>query len=338
MGYAGNSVYWVGNDGNVWYRSGDTTRNVGKPVNLQDSGFDSQFLSAEASRINDPNPQQSGPGAPPSNPNGTRSGAGGYVAPPKPDKSNDIKLQLAGLAAVDQQTGSGISSIDQALGRLQGQYDVERDSNEKNYTDQSVTNQTNLQKNKQTAFVNASQGRQGLFGTLSSLGALSGDGITLANRAVQKGANDDLSGAADSFSGNQQQLDTAVGQFRQEDKMRRDNASTSAENARTNVRNQAAKSRMSFYSNLANDHSEMGNAGEAKRYSELASSLYPEMAKTSVPNSEIAYRGAAFTPGTLASYMAGADNTTVTATPTQPGSTIPGLVAGPTKKKQLQLA
>lgn len=269
-----------------------------------------------------------GASAPPSNPNG------GTSAPAKVDKSNDIALQLAGLGAVDSQLSSGLGSIDTALSKLTGQYDTETGSNEKNYGEQSNTNQGNLQKNKQTALVNAAQGRQGLFGTLSSLGALNGSGIDLANRAVQKGANDDLSGAAENYSTNQSGLDTAIGTFRQEDKMRRENATTAAENAKTNARGEAAKNRMAFLSNLANDHAAMGNEGEAKRYSAEAAALYPELARTSVPNSNIAYSGAAFTPGTLANYMAGADSTQVTAAPTQ-GSTLPGLVAAPTKKKQL---
>lgn len=331
------AVYWLGADGNIWYKGNQGVQNVGRPWNndpkyLSDGGFDSTTGSYEAQRIADPNPPpQTAPA--PSNPNG-----GGRAATPKVDKSNDIALQNAALAAVDQQQGAGLSSIDTALSKLIGQYDTEAGTNEKNYTGQSDTNQNNLQKNKQTALVNAAQGRQGLFGTLSSLGALSGSGIDLANRAVQKGANDDLSGAADNFATNQNQLDTAIGSFRQEDKFRRENANTSAENARMNVRNEATKSRFGAYGNLANDYAAMGNEGEAKRYTGMASALYPEMAKTTVPNANIAYSGAAFTPGSLADYLAGANDTTVSATPTQPGQAIPGLIATPTKKKQLQPA
>lgn len=324
------AVYWLGADGNIYLKSGSAVQNVGKPLNMSNGGFDSTTLSAEANRIADPNPpRQTAPA--PSNPNGA-----GAAGPAKVDKSNDIALQNAGLGAVDQQTSSGLGAIDTALGRLTGQYDTEAKSNEGNYTGQSNTNQNNLQKNKQTAYVNAAQGRQGLFGTLSSLGALNGSGVDLANRAVQKGANDDLSGAADNYSTNQGQLDTAIGTFRQEDKMRRDNANTAAENARTNVQNEAAKSRMSFFSNLANDYAAMGDSGRAKSYTDEASALYPSLAKTSIPNSNIAYSGAAFTPGTLSDYLAGADSTQVTATPTQAGGGMPGLVAAPTKKKQLQ--
>lgn len=331
------SVWWVGSDGNVYQRSGDQVRNMGKALNASDNGYDAQFgssdTSAGAHRIADPNPPRQNTPAPTA-PNGVSSGGGGSAAPAKPDRSNDIAVQMAGLGSVDTQTNAGLDAIAKALGKLMGQYDTESTSNEKNYGDQSTTNQQNLQKGKQSALVNAAQGRQGLFGVLSSLGALNGSGVDLANRAVQKGANDDLSGASDTYSTNQQGLDTAIGTFRQEDKMRRDNANTAAENAQTNTRGQAAKSKMSFYSNIANDYSDMGDTGNAKKYTDLAASLYPEVAKSNIPNSDIAYTGAAFTPGTLANYIAGANNTLVSATPSQPGASTPGLVALPTKKKQ----
>lgn len=329
---AGGAVYWVGADGNVWFKSNQGVKNVGKPINLYDQGFDTGQISAEATRINDPNPPRQSTPAP------SGGGGGGGSAPAKPDRSNSIALQMAGLGAVDTQTQSGMSAVDRALRSLIGQYGEEATANEGNYTTQSNTNRGNLQKNKQTALVNASQGRQGLFSTLASIGALSGSGIDLANRAVQRGANQDLSGAAENYAGNQTQLDTAIGTFRSEDKRRRQNAETAADNAKTNVRNEAARSRMGFYSQLANDYAAMGNEAKAKEFSSKAAGLYPEAARTSIPNTNIAYSGAAFTPGSLAEYLAGGESTQVSATPAAPGSSVPGLIASPTRKKELEPA
>lgn len=340
MAYTNNSVFWVGGDGNVYIKNGTSVRNAGKALGVSDNGFDAANLSGEATRINDPNPVQAGnptaAAAAPSNPTGrAASGGTAAAAPARVDKSNDIALNNAGLSAVDTQLNSGLSSIDSAFGKLTGQYDTEAKANEGNYTTQSETNTGNLQKNKQTAFVNASAGRSGLFGQLSALGALNGDGITLANRAVQKGANDDLSGAADSYGSNQQTLDTAIGTFRQEDKIRRENATTTAENARTNVRNDAAKNKMSFLSNLSNDYAAMGDEGQARNFSSQAAALYPTLASTSIPNSNLAYTGASFQPGALSTYTAGANSTAVSAAPVDGATGLPGLVATPTKKKLL---
>lgn len=268
----------------------------------------------------------------PSDPNGTAA----PVA--KVDKSNDIALNLAGLGAVDTQTNTGIASVESALSGLKGQYATEASANEGNYTTQSDTNQNNLQKNKQTALVNAAQGKQGLYSTLSSLGALNGSGIDLANKAVTKGANDDLGGAADNFSTNQTGLDTAIGTFRTENDKRNKDAETAANNARTNVKNEAAKNSLSFLSNLSNDYSAMGDAGNAKTYADRAAALYPTLASTSLPDSNIAYSGAAFTPGSLANYLAGSDSTQVSTTPSAGNGGIPGIVASPTLKKKTLVA
>lgn len=331
-------IYWVGTDGNVYYKGpGGNSAAVKNMGAARGTSTISNLTLNGASQVDDPNPGGGGGGAPqqsaPARPNG-----GGRAAPaPKPDRSNSIALQTAGLDALGAQTQAGLSAIDQALARLIGQYDTESGANEKLYGDQSTSNQQNLQRNKQTAYVNASQGRQGLFGTLSSLGALSGSGIDLANRAVQRGANEDLTGASDNFSENQSNLDTSIGTFRQEDKRRRSDAEFSAGNAKTNVQGDAAKQRQQFYTQLANDYAQMGDDGNSKKFASLASAEFPNIAKSNVPNANLGYSGAAFTPASLQSYIAGADSTSVQTTPGAGGFDLPGLVASPTKKKQRQL-
>lgn len=336
-----NGVFWKGANGQVYVKGSKGTNAAG----AWDKNTVNYWASRGFQQIADPNPpQQSAPsgggggGYGAGNSGGvtyvSSGGGGGSSAPLYEDKSNDIALQLAGLGAVDQQQTAGLGAIDKALSGLIGKYDTETAANEANYTGQSNTNTNNLQKNKQTAYVNAAQGRQGLFGTLASLGALNGDGLYLANRAVQNGANADLSGAADNFSTNKVALDTAIGTYRLQDKSRRDDANIAADNARTNTRNQAAKDRLSFLTNLSNDYTAEGKKAQAKTYADQASALYPTLASTSIPNSNIAYSGAAFTPGTLSDYLAGANSTQVTATPTSGNSGVPGLVAAPVKKKQ----
>lgn len=328
-------VFWVGANGNIYIKDGSGVRDAGKALKVSDKGFDAAGMSGQATRIADPNPPKQTTPAP-SNPNNT--GGGGSSVPAKPDKSNDISLNNAGLSSVDAQTSAGLSAIDKALGGLVGTYDTEANRNERNYKDQSTTNQTNLQTNKQTSLVNAAQGRQGLFGTLASLGALNGSGIDLANQAVQKGANEDLAGASQNYSTNQEGLDTAIGTFRDEDKQRRQEAQTAAANAKTNVNNNAAKNKMQFLTNLSNDYADMGDSGNASKYSSMAAALYPQVAATSIPDSNIAYSGAAYTPSTLANYLAGANSTQVKATPTGGTQSIPGLIATSNKKKQQQTA
>jgi hypothetical protein len=261
----------------------------------------------------------------PGNPNG-----GGGT--PFADKSNDIAAQLAYLGATDQKTAAGTAAIDKSLGALYGNYDTEAASNETNYRTNADQNTNNLQVNKQTALVNAAQGRQGLYGTLASIGALNGSGIDKANTAVANGANADLAGASSNYATNASALDTSIGTFRQQDKERRDMAARGAEDAKTNLANDVAKEQASLYSNLVGDYSAMGNSGQAKAYTDKITALAPKIAATSIPSTGLGYTAAAYTPATLSSYIAGADSTQVTATPTA-GKGTPGLVATPLKKK-----
>lgn len=274
------------------------------------------------------------PGAGPANSNGT---SGSTYS----DKSNDIALQTAGLGAVDSQATTGAAAVDAALGKLKGQYDTEAGDNQTTYQTNSDQNQNNLQRNKTTALVNAAQGRRGLLGTLASLGALNGSGITLANQAVQKGANDDLAGAGDTFATNQTGLDTALKAFKTQDTERRQNADTAAADAKTNITNEAAKNRQQFYSNLANDYAAQGDSANASKFTKLAADLFPAIAGSSVPSTNLGYTAAAFNAPSLANYLAGANSTQVKVTPaTGSGntpSTLPGLIATP-NKKQLQVA
>lgn len=329
-------IYWQGANGNIYLKgaggNGAAVTDLGpaaqaQPWNLTLNG---------AQEIADPN--VGGGAAAGGSTTPAPAGGGGGTAVKKVDKSGDINLNLSGLGAVDSQTDAGLSSIDKALATLKGQYGEEAAANEKSYTDNSNTNQGNLQKNKQSAMVNGAQGRRGLFSTLSSLGALNGSGIDLANNAVKRGVEVDLSGAADNFATNQGGLDTSIGTFRREDKNRNANADLSAENAKTNVRNDAARSKQNFYKNIANDYDDMGDAGNSQRYSGMAASLYPSVAATNVPNANLGYSAAAFDAPSLESYLAGQGGTQVTATPTQPGAganALPGLTVGGQAKKKL---
>lgn len=335
------AVYWVGANGNIYLKSSAGVQSLGSAQGtgalVAAPGSTMKLGGTTATRIADPNPpRQTNTGNTYTAPSG---GGGGSVAaaPVLPDKSNDIALQLAGLSAVDQQFNTGISTIDRSLGNIIGGYDAEATANTTDYQRSVDQNQNNLQKNRQTALVNAAQGRAGLTGTLASLGALNGSGLVLRDRAVQKGANDDLAGADNTFGTNQSALDTSINTFKRQDEQRRKDANVAAQNAKLTVENNAAQNRLQAYKELANDYSEMGNGGEAARYTALASQLFPTLARTSVPNIPLTAQAAAYTPASLASYIAGTNPTTVAVAPAAGVGQTPGLVAtSALRKKQLQ--
>lgn len=344
---AGSSgVFWIGADGNGYVKGPNGVQNYGKVSASSANGFEGALGSVQAKQINDPNPPQqsntpndTGGGYGSNNVSAGNGGVGGGAAsiagPVYADKSNDIALQNAGLGAVDSQTQGAIDKINASLAAVLGGYDAETGANTKNYSDQSNNNQNQLQTGKQTALVNAANGRRGLLGTLGSIGGLSEDSMRLANDAVQHGANEDLSGAGQTYASNQSGLDTAFNTYSAADKSRRDRANNAAADDSQNARNSGANAKQTFYTNLSNDYAAQGDKANSSKYSGMAASLYPEIAATNVPARTIAPETAAYTPSTLASYLAKGNTLVQTTAPAQTGGLMaPGLTA--TTKKQQQ--
>lgn len=210
------------------------------------------------------------------------------------------------------QTGYG--NIDAEANAVRSRYQREADANEKEYRTQTINNNQSLLKNKQNALQAAAQGARGLRSTLSSIGALGGTGQVLANRAVTTAANQDIGEASETAAGNARTLDTAIGKFRDEDRARREELEVAARNNRTALEGRIEAKRQGFLQKMAELFSELGDAGQATNYLNQAGDLNNTIAaKTAVAQAPIAARGAAFTPGTLADYLAGTGDMTVTA-------------------------
>jgi len=254
-------------------------------------------------------------------------------APVIPDRTNDINQNMSALDATKTLLSSGLSSVQNALSGLLGRYGTEAAGNESAYGDQSVSNKQGYLKGVQTSLLNAAQGRQGLFGVLSSLGALNGSGIDLANRAVQGGANSDIAGANDIYATNQSGLDTGIKKFRDADQIRRDEAARAAEDAQRGIRSDVAQKQQTIYGNLSNDYADMQQADKAKQYSDLLAALFPEIATNIVPTSGPTYQGANYVAPSLADYLSG--GTSINSAPVSGISGLPGLTAyiAPTKRR-----
>lgn len=335
-------VYWTGGDGNVYVKQAnqDGVRSFGTPDQLAAGSKLSGFnVLNNLTQIGDPNAQANGNGGGGGNkitisPNPNSGGAASTYK----DKTNEIGVNNAGLAANDTQTKAGIDAINTALGTLKTGYSNETAANEGNYTNESNSNENTRQGGRQTALVNAAQGRQGLFGTLSSIGALSGDSIQLANQAVQNGANVDLHGVGTTFANNQSALDTAIGTYRRQNADRLTAADDDAANAIKNENARGASARQTFLTNLGSNYQDEGKTAEAKTYFDQAGALYPTIAANNVPTARLTPQAAAYTAPALSTYLNG-NNATVQTTPAAaaPGS-LPGLSAISGKRQQAGLA
>lgn len=322
------SVYWVGADGNIWFKDSSGTRNVGKPtgVGALDNGFDAEFLSAEATRIDDPVSRP------------TVTNTTGTAPAPKVVNTAAVNATQQAIDSLGTEEQVGNQNIDAGYGSLIGRYDMEKGRAEGDYTEQTVTNNQNLQKNRQNELVAAAQGSRGLRGVLAGMGALSGDGMKLANRAVTSEANEGLGKAADTATSNAQMLDKSIGRFREEDEVRRNDAKTAAENQRTALKGSLAAKRQQFYQKMAELFGEGGNDAAAADWLGKAGGLNNEIAaNTRVAATPFTAKGAAFTPSQLENYLAGSGDMTVRVGEGGLGGDLDGtLLAGrkPGKKKE----
>lgn len=318
-------VFWIGKDGNT-YLKGDETGDVQQwraPLKTP------QMLGY--TQIDDPvNPSGQVQGATTNAPSG-----GGAVGP----KLNDAAVNATNqaISSLDVEQNTGYQNIDDSFNSLMSKYGKEASRNEEDYTKETESNTNSLTKNKQNALVAAAQGRRGLRGTLASLGALSGDGGVLADRAVTQGANQDIGEAADTFAGNAQTLDKAIGKFRDEDKDRRAEAETTKMNQRTALEGSVAAKRQNYFQKLAELYGGAERTAEANDYLGRAGGLNNEIAsKTRVAATAFTPKSAAFTPGDLENYLAGAGDMTVdVAEGGMGGDTNPtSILAGRGRKKE----
>lgn len=240
------------------------------------------------------------------------------------------------IDSLDTELETGYGNIDDSFDSLINKYTREAKKNEADYTDQSNTNSNNLQKNKQNALLAAAQGRRGLRGALSAIGALSGDGGVLADRAVTTGANQDIGEAADTFATNAQGLDKAIENFREEDDDRRREAKTTRTNQRTALEGRVAEKRQNFYQKMAELYGDLEDTGAAESWLNKAGDLNNTIAKkTRVAATAFNPRSAAFTPGDLESYLAGAGDMTVdVAAGGTPGANPSTILAGRGRRRK----
>lgn len=307
-----NQVAWIGQDGNLWWRQGDNVINAGSASNyeftsggLRALNFDTPLgqgagFAPGVDQIDDPMVQKQVSG----------SGGSGRTTPVLNQAAVDNTRKAIDSLSQEQQVG--YQNIEDNFSSVMGRYDREKRNNRADFDEGIVTNNQNLEQNRQNALVSAAQGLRGLRGVLASIGALSGDGGALANRAVTIEANQDLGGATETAAANAKNLTRAWDRFEDEDEQRRADARTARMNSRTALEGSIARKRQSLLQKLAELFGAAGNTDEATRYLNEAGDLNNVIAaKSRVQSAPIVAKGAEFVPGELDSYLAGAGDMTV---------------------------
>ena len=215
---------------------------------------------------------------------------------------------LGGLQASQDQAAQA------AYDNLINQYNVEDARAQQAYNTQTESNDKALSRGTSTALTSAAQGARGLKGVLASLGALSGTGLDLANRAVAQAANTDLGNVNDNYTTNATNLNTAWGQTQEDQQKRKQQADSSLRDARTKNAADVATKRADLLGQMADKYSTSGMRAQASSTADSIGSLYDTInrgAAISTPSWNPMQ--AAFNPAALQNYLAGGYNQSVQA-------------------------
>lgn len=221
-----------------------------------------------------------------------------------------VNAVLAGLAPLDTVRSNARTRAQQAYEQMLAQYGAEDARDQENYNKQTFQNEQNLSTNRQAALSSAAQGGKGLRSVLAAMGALSGTGQTLANRAVSNQANLDLGQARNAFDVNADTLGTAWSDVERQQRQRRTNAASALEN-------EQAAADLDYYRNQQNVYNRAADifgAGtpEGNDYIAKATSLYAPIAGATRTN--VAKYDAAsplYSQQALQNYKAGTGDMTV---------------------------
>lgn len=225
-------------------------------------------------------------------------------------KQAQVNAVLAGLAPLDTVRANARTGAQSRYDQMLAQYGAEDTRDQENHTKQTTQNENNLSTNRQAALSSAAQGGRGLRSVLAAMGALSGTGQVLANRAVSNQANLDLGQARNAFDVNADTLNTAWSDVERQQRQRRTNAASALENEQAAADLDYYKNQQNVYNRAADIYG--AGTPEGNNYIGQATSLYAPIAgatRTNVAKYDTA--SPLYNQQALQNYKAGTGDMTV---------------------------
>lgn len=282
-------VYWIGQDGNIYYGSGQEgapVQNLGQPWAAGQSGG-GQFLAKNdglydvytdsgtpaltfrASRIDDPNAPAPAPTQP------TSTGTGKVFNQAGADNTQRTIDEIPGLleAALRAEAtryGNVIRGFSEQEKAQRGTYDTS-----------TITNQKNYDATFMDSIRAGIKGLGGLMSLLRGTGAGGGTAEDIARDTVGGVTAQDIRGGADTRQENQSALDVALSSFLTELKGKRDMAEDTRENNERAARRDADTQLQDLYGKMAGFYGDVGNTAEANNWMNRAGDLTPRIARNS---------------------------------------------------------
>lgn len=268
----GNNVYWIGQDGNVWIKDSTGTRNVGKPVGAgaRDNGFDAQYFSAEATRIDDPVAgQQQAPAG------------GGGGGTPKVFNSAGVSNTQRTIDELPGLLEAALAAERTRYGNTVSEFGAQEAGQRKTYDTSTITNQQNYDANFMDSIRAGIKGLGGLVQILRGTGAAGGTAEDQARDTVGAVTSNDIRVGADTRKENQTELDSSLESFLGELARKRRANEDAFENNQRAVRRDSDTQMQDLFGKMAGFYGDVGNTAEANNWMNRAGELTPRIAQNS---------------------------------------------------------
>lgn len=278
-------VYWIGQDGNIYYGSGQAgapVQNLGSASNGQfdprGDGLYDKFTDSGTPRLVLPGSQIADPSAPSSAPTGGNNNSGtprpvfNQAAADNTQKTiNEIPgLLAAALATEDTRYNNAVNSFNSQEEAQRGQY-----------KESGITNQQNYDSTFMDSIRAGIKGLGGLMALLRGTGAAGGTAQDLVRDTVAGVTSSDIRDGADTRNENQVALDSALSTFLTELKGKREANKDNYENNKRSIRSNSDTQLQELYGKMAGYYSDVDNQAEYNKWMAKAGALTPSIAQNS---------------------------------------------------------
>lgn len=269
-------VYWIGQDGNIWYKDSGGTRNMGPAganvARPDASGFydpwadnNQEAIRFDATQIADP------------------TTAGKVTAPTSAPALNQAAINNTQLA-IDQIPGllqAAIEAENQRYRNTVSGFDTQEQGQRKTYDESSTTNQLNYDQNYMDSVRAGIKGLGGLMNILRGTGAAGSSAEGDVRDVVGGVTSNDIRAGADTRNENQGQLDSTLSAFLTDLGLKRkQNEDTRVNNERA-IRRDSATSLQDLYGKMAGYFGDAGRTADRDVWMSRAGALTPEIATNS---------------------------------------------------------
>lgn len=263
MAAQNGSVYWIGNDGQLYLKSAANGWNV---TAENPSAANEAQISQFATKIANPTATTPAPGPTNNNP------------PLNQGAVNNTNLAIQQIAPL---LASALSSEDTNYGNTTNALNAGEAAQEKTYGDSTTTNQKNYDSNFMQSILAGVKGLASLKSLLRGSGASGGTAEDQVQDVVGGQTANDIQTGADTQKGNQATLDTALSSFLTDLKSKKAEADDTHANNVHAINRDSATQLQTLYGQLAGYYGDSGDTATAGKYMSEAGAETPSIAANS---------------------------------------------------------